>query len=77
MSQSQQVAALIFVVEGEVGILLKDADFSHPLLADPAGGDIGHAAVLKSKAHIGDILAAAEHGDANSIQSRKRGAHEM
>src|ERR1700719_2815747 len=40
---AKNLAALFFVIEREIGVLLKYADLAHPLGADSARGHIGNA----------------------------------
>ena len=75
--QAQQVAALVLVIEREIGVLLEDADLAQFVLADAAGGDVGHAAVLEADAHIGDVLAIAQDRHADGIHLHPRRADEV
>lgn len=67
--EAEKIAALVLVIEGEVSVFLEDADFADAVLADPAGGDIGDAAVGKAEADIRDIFATAEHRDADRVDA--------
>ena len=46
-------------------------------MADAARRDIRNAPILETEAHIGDILAPAEHGNTHGIQTHQRRAHEV
>ena len=70
-------AALVEVVEREVGVVLEDADLAHFLEADAAGGDVGHAAVFKADAGVGDVLALAQDGGADRVDRLDGRADEM
>ena len=71
------LAALVEVIEREIGVVLEDADLAHLLEADAAGRDVGHAAVFETDARVGDVLALAQHGGADRIDRLDRRAHEM
>ncbi len=70
-------AALILVIEREIGVLLEDANLAHALRTDAAGSDVGDAAVLETQARIRDILAAAQHRHADGLDRLHGRAHEM
>src|SRR5690349_7657639 len=46
-------AALFFVIEREVSVLLKNANLAHPLRTDPARRHIRHATVFEAKPRVG------------------------
>ena len=60
-------AALILIIEREIGVLLEDADLPHLLGADPAGGDVRHAAILETEPRIRDVFAAAQDRHADGV----------
>ncbi|MEY5027357.1 MAG: hypothetical protein RLZZ244_2885, partial [Verrucomicrobiota bacterium] len=70
-------AFLAHVVEGEVAVLLEDADFPESLGADARGGEVGDAAVFEAESGVGDVLATAEDGDADGVDGVKRGANQV
>ena len=71
------LAALILVIEREIRVFLKNSNLAHPLGADAAGGHVCHAAVFKMKPRVCDVLAIAEHGHADGVDTPKRRADEM
>ena len=62
-------AFLGLVVEGEVGVVLEDAEFAEFFGADAAGGDIGDAASFEADACVGDVFASGEDGDADGVDA--------
>lgn len=47
---------LFDVVQGDVGVFLKEADFAHHILRDPAGGQVADTAVFEGQTGAGDIF---------------------
>ena len=62
-------AFLGLVVEGEVGVVLEDAEFAEFFGADAAGGDIGDAASFEADACVGDVIASGEDGDPDGVDA--------
>ena len=62
-------AFLGLVVEGEVGVVLEDAEFAEFFGADAAGGDIGDAASFEADACVGDVFASGEDGDPDGVDA--------
>src|SRR5437667_6357492 len=60
-------AALFFIIEREISVLLKNADLAHPLRTDAAGSDICDTAILKSHPRVRDIFAAAQDRHTDSV----------
>src|SRR4029077_2554067 len=60
-------AALFFVIEGEISILLKDTNFTHALGTNATGGDIRDAPVFKTNPRIGNVFATTENRNTNGI----------
>ena len=67
--EAQKVAGLVLIIEREVSVFLEDANLSHFVFADPAGGDIGNAAIFKLQSDIGDVLALAEDRYSHSVHA--------
>src|SRR5438552_5917229 len=70
-------AALSLIIEREIGVLLKDANFAHSLRADSAGSNVRNAAACKSQSCVGNIFSAAEHGHAYGIDVFDGRTHQM
>src|SRR5262249_53637138 len=47
----------------------EDANLAHPLWADAADGEIGHATIGKSQARIGDVFRFTEHRNTHRIDA--------
>ncbi len=45
------------IIEGEVCVFLKDANFTKPLWADSGNGEIGDTAVFEAQTRIGNVFA--------------------
>src|ERR1700738_5288047 len=70
-------AALLFVVEREIGVLLKYADLAHPLRADPARSHVGYATVLETNPRVGNVFSLAQNRNTNRVDVLHRRAHQM
>ena len=70
-------AALFFIIEREISVLLKNADLAHPLRTDAAGSDICDTAILKSHPRVRDIFAAAQDRHTDSVDGLHGRAHEV
>ena len=68
---------LCLVVEREIRVLLKHADFSQLLGRNARDGDVRDAAVFKTQPRVGDVLAAAQHGYTDGIDTLQRRADEV
>lgn len=55
------------VVDGDVLVGLEEAELADPLGADAAGSEIGDAAGIEFKPHVGDVDFAGENGQADSV----------
>ena len=60
-------AFLFLVVEREVGVWLKDSDFSQPLRTDSRHRDIGDTAVGEADSCVCDVLSFAEDGNSHCV----------
>src|SRR5271170_3629702 len=72
-------AFLHAVIERDVagiGRAAEDADLPHPFRADAAGGKVGDAAVGEAQAHVGDVLALAQDGNAHGVYTGHGRFHE-
>src|SRR2546430_6265655 len=63
------LAALFFVIEREIGVFLKNADFAHPLGTNSTRSHIRDAAVSKTDPRVGDVFAAAQYRDADRVDA--------
>ena len=70
-------AALILIVEGKIGVALKNADLAEAFGTDAARGDVGDTAILKPDPCVGDVFAARQHGYADGIDRGDGRVHEM
>src|ERR1017187_5172912 len=59
-----------------IGRAAVDADLAHPLRADAAGIEVGDAAVGEAQAHVGDVLALAQHRNAHAFHAGHGRFHE-
>jgi hypothetical protein len=72
---AENVAFLGAVVQRHItGVFpaAEDTDLAHPLRADAAGGQIGHAAVGELEPRVGNVFGLAQDGDADGINAGDR-----
>src|SRR5207245_6015953 len=71
------LAALFFVIEREIGVLLKNADLAHPFGTDATRSDIRDAAVFERNPRVRDVFAAAQRRHADGLERLHRRSPEL
>jgi hypothetical protein len=70
-------AALILIIERELCVLLKNANFSHAFGTDATGRYVCHATILETQPRIRNVFAAAQNRNAHRIDALHGRTNEM